>query len=408
MKHQLVVITGPERGLSIEIVDGQTLSIGRGADCQLQLNDPRCSRLHCRVDAGGGKVELADADSTSGTRVNGRPTDRCELNLGDVIGVGQSELRFQLAAAQDEATMMESSFGRPRPAPAVAPLERLVGQSFSHYELQDIIARGSSGMVYKARDADKDRTVAVKVLSPEYSGSDEQKERFVRGIKTMAPIRHDNIVRLYAAGIQDEYCWVAMEYVDGESLTQVIERIGVSGMLDWKLAFHVGVQIARALDEAAGHEIIHRNVTPQNILLRSNDNVAKLCDLTLAKALQGTLARQVTQPGELVGEVAYMSPERTRGQENVDGRSDIYGLGATLYALLTGHPPFRGVSLPEIIAGIRNDEPDKPKKFQLAIPDMFQDLILRMLAKQPEERYQTPGELLRDLERVGKFNGITL
>ena len=194
----------------------------------------------------------------------------------------------------------------------------------------------------RLRDSSKERTVAVKVLSEEYSGSEEQKERFVRGIKTMAPIRHENIVRLYAAGMQDKYCWVAMEHVDGESLTQVIERIGVSGMLDWKLAFHVGVQIARALDEAAQHEIIHRNVTPQNILLRSSDNVAKLCDLTLAKALQGTLARQVTQPGELVGEVAYMSPERTRGQENVDGRSDIYGLGATLYALLDRSPSVPG------------------------------------------------------------------
>ena len=103
-----------------------------------------------------------------------------------------------------------------------------------------------------------------------------------------------------------------MEYVDGESLAQVIPRIGIAGMLEWRYAFRVAVHIARALEAAFEHEIIHRNITPANILVRSSDKVAKLGDLMLAKAMTGTLARQVTQPGELVGDVLYMSPERTR------------------------------------------------------------------------------------------------
>jgi serine/threonine protein kinase len=140
--------------------------------------------------------------------------------------------------------------------------------------------------------------------------------------------------------------------------------------------------------------------------MRTKDQVVKLSDLMLAKALAGSLARQITQPGQLVGDVSYMSPERTRNEAEVDGRSDIYSLGATVYALLTGRPPFEGDSLPELIAKIRQAEPEKPKKYQLSIPDMFEGLVLRMLAKRPGDRYQTPVDLLKDLERVAKYQGI--
>jgi serine/threonine-protein kinase len=128
----------------------------------------------------------------------------------------------------------------------------------------------------------------------------------------------------------------------------------------------------------------------------------------LAKALEGTMAQQVTRPGELIGDVAYMSPERTRGGADVDSRSDIYSLGATAYALLTGRPPFEGNSLTDTIAKIRNAEPAKPKKFQLSIPDMFEGVVLRMLAKRPEDRFQTPAQLVTDLERVAKFQNVTV
>jgi serine/threonine protein kinase len=407
MKSELTVLDGPDAGRRFELIDGQTLIIGRGQSTDARLNDPRISRQHCRIQVDGASVVLSDADSAAGTLVNGSSIEQHALQPGDVVEIGDTKLRFQLEGRVDQSTLIDTAFGRPKPPPKVTPLEQLVGQTIEHFKLEGIIARGVSGMVFRATDTNKNRGVAVKILYPEYAGSDEQKERFVRGIKTMAPIRHENIVRLYAAGMQGPYCWMAMEYVDGESMTEVIDRIGVSGMLDWQYAYRVGVHIGRALDEAYQHKIIHRNVTPQNILFRSADKVAKLCDLTLAKALEGTQSRQVTQPGELVGDVSYMSPERTRGHKEVDGRSDIYGLGAALYALLTGHPPFEGTSLPELITRIRNEEPVKPKEFQLSVPDMFQDIVLRMIAKRPEDRYQTPAELLKDLERVGKFQNVT-
>ncbi len=251
--------------------------------------------------------------------------------------------------------------------------------------------------------------VALKVLQPEFSQNDEEMQRFVRAMKTMLPVRHPNIVQIIAAGKTGaQTCWIAMEYVDGESLTKVIQRIGIANMLEWKHAFRVAVHIGQALDYAHGQSIIHRNVTPPNILLRTSDKTAKLGDLMLAKALEGVMAKDVTKPGELVGDVAYMAPERTMGAGAVDGRSDLYGLGATLYAMLTGRPPFSGNSLPELIVKIRSAEPKKPKEFQLSIPDLFQGTVLKLLAKRPGDRHQTAAELLDDLKRVGRFAGVTV
>jgi serine/threonine-protein kinase len=179
-------------------------------------------------------------------------------------------------------------------------------------------------------------------------------------------------------------------------------------MLDWRYAFHVAVDIARALEAAYARQIVHRNITPANILVRSCDRVAKLADLMLAKAMSGSLARQVTRPGELIGDVLYMSPERTRSQADVDTRSDIYSLGATLYALLTGRPPFESESLLDAIDNIRNAPPVPPKKYQLSIYDLFENVVLRMLQKRPDERYQTPTELLDELRRIGNYQGIAV
>ena len=109
---------------------------------------------------------------------------------------------------------------------------------------------------------------------------------------------------------------------------------------------------------------------------------------------------------ELIGDVAFMFPERTRSQAGVDGRSDIYGLGATVYALLTSHSPFEGDSLPELITKVRQDDPVKPREYRLSIPKLFEDLVLRMFAKRPEDRHQTSRELVKDLIRVGRFQGV--
>src|SRR5262249_11175321 len=168
------------------------------------------------------------------------------------------------------------------------------------------------------------------------SQNEKERRRFIRSMKTMLPLRHPNLVTLFGAGKKGPYCWIAMEYVEGASLAQAIRRIGVAGRLDWRYAFRVAVYIARAPGYAQQNHVIHRTLTPQNVLVRDSDKVAKLGDLMMAKALEGTLAERLTESGELLGDIHYMSPERTQGIHYVDGRSDLYSLGALLYALLTG------------------------------------------------------------------------
>jgi serine/threonine protein kinase len=388
--------------------DGQSLQIGRGQESQTRLTDPRVSRKQCVLQVDGGKFVLFDSGSQSGTHVNGTRITQHELQAGDVVRIGGTELRLQLDLPEEASTVAAPAVSQPKPLPSIAPLKDLVGKSFQHFTIQKVLASGASGMVYLGTDTKENRPTAIKVLWPEASQREDELQRFVRAMKTMINVQHENIVQIYAAGKSGPYCWVAMEFVDGESLSHVIQRIGTAGKLDWRNAFRVAVQIGRALEKAFEHQIIHRNITPQNILLRHSDKAAKLGDLMLAKALEGTLAQQVTKRGQLVGELVYMPPERTRADAEVDCRSDIYGLGATCYALLTGRPPFEGDSVPEVVSKIRQAEPAKPKEFQMSIDGRFQDCVLKMLAKRPEDRYETPSKLLLDLERIGRYDNITV
>jgi serine/threonine protein kinase len=249
--------------------------------------------------------------------------------------------------------------------------------------------------------------VALKVLLPELSKQPEAVQRFIRAMQTVLPLRHPHLVTVSGAGKTGPYCWVAMEYIAGENMAQVIARIGASGMLDWRFAFQVAVHVARALKFAHNNHIVHRNVTPTNILRDASAKIVKLGDLMLAKVVEAARAEQRTKPGELLGDVSYMSPERTRGTTDLDGRSDLYGLGATLYALLTGRPPFGGKTVVEKITRIRQTEPEKPTKFHTAIPPRFEAVVMKLLAKRPELRYQSADALLAELEQIGKLHGVT-
>jgi serine/threonine protein kinase len=404
MSVQIVIVSGPDKGQTFPLPPNGTLQVGRSQSTPTKLTDQTVSRVHCQIEYDGKRAVLINV-SANGTTVNGKPVSQHDLKHGDLVRIGGTEFRYQVAAVEEASTVLQPPGAVRQPA---AQLADLPGQVLSHYAIESIIAKGQSGIVFKATDNRDGQVVALKVLQPEFSRNDDEMQRFIRAMKTVLGLKHPNLVTLLAAGKTGPFCWTAMEYVDGESLNKVIQRMGVAGMLDWRHGFRVAVHIARALEYAHGQSIIHRNVTPTNILMRTADKTAMLGDLMLAKALEGSLAQQVTRPGEIVGDIAYMSPERTRGTADVDGRSDIYGLGATVYALIAGRPPFTAGTLPELILKIRNNEPERCKKYQMAIPDLFQGTVMKILAKRPEERFQTATELLTDLERVGKFAGVTV
>jgi serine/threonine protein kinase len=414
MSLELVVISGLDKEKSYTLNVGPNLMIGRSATAHYQLTDPRVSRNHCQIVLDGDKVIVICNGGSGGTFVNGQKIERYTLKLGDVIRVGETQLRLQVGDMPIDVAMAQSAGAKKQVGPGKMArdqydaLHELIGQTLAHYDITMVIGTGRSSVVFHATDNRDAKPVALKVLLPEFSNEEEEVQRFIRAMKTMLPMQHENLVHLFGAGKTGTYCWVAMEYVAGENMQQVIDRIGVAGMLDWRKAFRVGVHVARALEYVHGQSILHRNVTPTNILLEATSKTVKLGDLMLAKALEGITQKQITRPGEIVGDVTYMSPERTRGSDDVDHRSDLYGLGATLYALLTGRPPFTGVTLVEKISRIRQSVPEKPTKFQMSIPTQFEAIVLKLLAKRPEERYQSAGDLLKELIRVGKFHGENL
>ena len=177
-------------------------------------------------------------------------------------------------------------------------------------------------------------------------------------------------------------------------------------MLDWKKVWRVAVDVGRALNKGFEHKIVHRNVTPTNIIRRKSDEACLLGDFMLAKALEGTLAQQVTQPGQILGDIPYLAPERTKADAEVDTRSDMYGLGATCYALLTGRPPVSGNTLTEMISNVREEMPEPPKNYQLSVNELFQDVVMGLLAKNPADRMESPTKLIKELLRIGKYNNL--
>lgn len=403
---KLIVTAGPDKGQINHVQEGCPLLFGRSRHADCQLKDLSTSRVHCEIELKRSRVSVTDLDSNSGTFVNGKKVAEAYLKEGDVVRIGDTEMVLAGVTATEASTIQ-----LPPGASIVLPAERMTeldGKKLSHFSLGPLLAKAESGMVFKATDFKTDKTVALKVLFPEFAQYDDDMRRFVRAMKTMLPHRHPNLIAIQSAGKTGPYCFVSMEFIEGESLTQVIQRIGIAGMLDWNYSLRVAYQIGRALEYAHGKKIIHRNITPQNIVVQAADKVAKLGDLMLAKAKEGGLAQQITKPGELLGDVRYMSPERSSGATSLDERSEIYSLGATVYALLTGRPPCVGDTLVDTIKKIRTEVPARPKKFQMGIPDPFDGTVMKMLAKRPEDRYPSASELCQDLKRVAKYQGIKL
>jgi serine/threonine protein kinase len=443
MNYFLNVVGGPNAGPRRPLTDHAVLVIGRGDDCDLRLNDPSVSRVHARVTLLDGRVYLEDAGSRWGTLVNGIPTDSRELSPGDRVEIGDSQLRLEsdsplvTTIAPIRRRILDRISGRRQknghhpnqpPATAAAPtpaprkskqtprgvrprlvpidLESLIGKKFLQYQVESVIARPRSGIVFRALDLRHgNRPMALKVFRPDNFKDPRGARRFLRAMRTTIPLEHENLVRVFGAGRTRGLCFTASEFVDGESVSQMIRRIGVAGMLDWRNAWHIACGVAEALEFAHEANIVHRNIGPSNILIRGKDRCVKLGDLMLAKALDESGNERITCSGEVVGDLRYLSPEQLSGEQPIDARADIYSLGATLYAVLTGKAPFEGGTAAEIIRRVVTGAPEPPTRFHLGIPSQFEGVVLRMLAVRPEDRPETATRLRAELERVGKLIG---
>jgi serine/threonine protein kinase len=429
MGKQLIVMSGLERGRVLPLQDSDIIQLGCSQNLEVlaRFRDPDMARVHCEVQVQGDRVVVHDADTPNGTYLNGKRIVQEELHPGDVLRIGKTELKYLAgetyhpkAAVQSlvdlsdtcdkPAARSDTSNDLPVIPTKVTPQPKtkftadqfglLVGRSFAHFKLGPMIGTGQWGRVFKAQDLHAENSVAVKVLWPEFGDDPQAMRQLAVAVKSVLYIQHPNLVIYLGAGKAGPFPWIAMEFVQGKSLIQIIRRAQTTGRLDWRQSIRIGAEVGRALQAAHERQLRHGNITPQAILLRDSDKSAKLGGLLQAQALENYKGQPPGRLNEQSDDTAYMSPERTWGMLDVDIRSDIYSLGAILYALLTGRPPFEAGSQGEVVQQIRNDRPIPPKKYQLSIPTFYDQAIMKMLAKEPLERPQNPVELLSLLDKV--------
>jgi serine/threonine protein kinase len=264
------------------------------------------------------------------------------------------------------------------------------------YKLVKKIGEGGMGAVYLATDPASGRSVAVKVLPRHYGANAEFVKRFKREADAATKLRHPNIIGAFATGEDQGYHYYVMEYCDGQPLDQLLvleKRLAVDR------AVGLALQAARGLRYAHDQGIIHRDIKPSNIFI-TRDGTAKILDLGLSKDIGDSALSFKTVTGAVLGTPHYISPEQAQGEKDVDGRTDIYSLGATLYHLLTGRTPFEGATALEILSKHVNTVLPNPQDLREEIPDPVVHILERMMAKEPRDRYRDCGMLIADLEEV--------
>jgi serine/threonine protein kinase len=293
-----------------------------------------------------------------------------------------------------------------------------VPSTLGGYQMLKELGRGGMGAVYLARQISLDRNVAVKVMRPEWTSDPIFVARFTREAFAAAQLVHHNVVQIHDIGAERDTNFFSMEFVEGESLGDIVKR---EGKLDAEVAVGYMLQAARGLALAHEQGMVHRDIKPDNLMLNRH-GIIKVADLGIVKTPGAAEAirpaddrraapkpanpsapTHVTMAGIAMGTPTYMAPEQARDASKVDARADIYSLGCTLYVLVTGRPPFEGKTAVEVITKHASHPIVPPEAIVKRVPKALSEIILKMVAKRPEDRYQTMQEVVKSLE---KFLGI--
>lgn len=265
------------------------------------------------------------------------------------------------------------------------------GRRVLHYRIEEKIGAGGMGVVYKARDTKLQRTVALKFLPPGLGCDEENRQRFLREATAASTLDHPNICTIYEINeTEDGQLFLAMAYYEGKTLRDQIS----AGPIAAPQALQIAIQLGRALECAHRHGVVHRDIKPANLMLV--DGVLKVLDFGLAKIADECV---LTRAGQTVGTAYYMSPEQARG-EDVDHRTDIWSAGIVLHEMLAGQPPFQGNTYNAIVEAILHSSPQPVSRLRTGVPAQFDWIIAKASHKYAAERYQSAGELVRDLEAL--------
>lgn len=279
-------------------------------------------------------------------------------------------------------------------------MDKFVGKRLDgRYEIHEILGVGGMAVVYKAYDNLENKTVAVKILKQEYAKNEEFLRRFKNESKAISLLSHQNIVKIYDVSFGDIIQYIVMEYIDGITLKEYIER---EGCLSWKDAVHFTLQILRGLQHAHDRGIVHRDVKPQNIMVLP-DNTIKVTDFGIARFAR---SEQKTITDKAIGSVHYISPEQARG-EITDEKADIYSVGVMMYEMLTGQLPFEAESAVSVAIMQLQREPKPLTEVNGSIPQGLEQIVMHAMQKDTMNRYKSSSEMLCDLEKFKKDPALT-
>src|SRR5450432_2310212 len=325
----------------------------------------------------------------------------------------RSEVEFLLAQHENAGSFIEppafddeASTDRKRPVPLAAqPRANLAGSLFGQYRIVEEIGVGGMGVVYKAEDTKLGRPAALKFLPQDLAADHLALERFRREARAASALNHPNICTIYDIVEEPGPVFIAMEYLEGQTLAAYI---GGRALAADRIA-KFGMPIAEALGAAHAKGVVHRDIKPGNIFVTTS-GLVKVLDFGVAKLLQSpsdpAATASLTKTDEISGTLPYMSPEQLRGSE-VDARSDVYSLGVVLYEMSTGRRPYPGNQQSELIDAILNRPAPPPKNINPQLPIKLEEIILKCLEKDPEDRYQTAREIAVDLRRMSSPSGTT-
>jgi eukaryotic-like serine/threonine-protein kinase len=285
-------------------------------------------------------------------------------------------------------------------------MEAGAGVLSGRYETGERLGSGGMSNVYKATDRILERTVAVKILAEHLSDDERFVARFRREALAVAKLIHPNIVQVYDTGVDEGRHYIVMEYVEGRSGAQILQR---SGPVEPEIAAEIGVQACAGLDYAHRRGIIHRDVKPGNLMIvggpiGGGEMTVKLTDFGIARAIEQT---RITQVGSVVGTAAYLAPEQVRGEEATPA-TDVYALGVVLYQFLTGRLPYEGSSLAELAVRQQNEKPLPPSTYNSDVPETLGGAVLRALEGDPHRRYASADELATGLRLGLQGEDVTL
>ncbi len=425
LRKRLLVIDGADRGRAFRLPESGSRVVGKSSSqADIRLNDLYVARMHCAIKVRDDRVYVTHREGETGTLIDGkRITGEQELRPGEVLRVGNSSLRLEAVPAEDgpaahedgepaedvgtaHALAVAGDGAEEAPAgPGHPPVDRLVGlegQVLGPYRVGPLLGRGHTGLTFRAVHLTNNLAVSLKVLSPDFPATGVELQQFVQAQKVATQVHHANLVTPSNAGRSGSYCWIAREYVEGESAARLVQRYRERGKFNWARSARVAVDLAKALGCLHQHKLLHGNLTPRNVLIRAADKGAKLADLMLAQSLEGSRLQAAVAEKKLLAELPWMAPEQADPKAFVDHLADLYGLGAVVYTLLTGQPPFAAASPAETIQLIHTAQVVRPTALRREVPAPFEAVVLKLLARRQEDRYQSAAEVLADLQGIAK------